>query len=434
MNFRTLVLGALLLAPSAHAQAQAPAAPEAAAEDTRALRLFVAGRDAWLADAAKSSDGTTKAELEERAARLSKVLAEASDLRAQVLIGELVERDGKPVLVQHSWRADAQYFYPASTVKLLAAVAALERMRELQRGPAPKLDADTPLAFWPPRRGGAIVAQDSDNVTDGKLTLRHLVREALVVSDNESFNRLYEFTGHDRLNKLMWDAGLESVRITHRLNVKVSILENRRTPSIELRLPEGVVRLAEENGTLELANVDDRDGVMVGKGRMEDGDLVPGPMSFIAKSRVKLRDLQVALARVVRPDLTFDGKPFDLGEPERALLLEALSQYPGDSENPRWDRTKYPDDYVKFYLPGASRVVPKESLRIYNKVGLAYGFAIDNAYIVDQRSGRGFFLASAIYANFDGVLNDDKYDYESFALPWMSDVAELCAREFLATK
>jgi cell division protein FtsI/penicillin-binding protein 2 len=219
MNFRTLVLGALLLAPSAHAQAQAPAAPEAAAEDTRALRLFVAGRDAWLADAAKSSDGTTKAELEERAARLSKVLAEASDLRAQVLIGELVERDGKPVLVQHSWRADAQYFYPASTVKLLAAVAALERMRELQRGPAPKLDADTPLAFWPPRRGGAIVAQDSDNVTDGKLTLRHLVREALVVSDNESFNRLYEFTGHDRLNKLMWDAGLESVRITHRLNV-----------------------------------------------------------------------------------------------------------------------------------------------------------------------------------------------------------------------
>jgi hypothetical protein len=194
------------------------------------------------------------------------------------------------------------------------------------------------------------------------------------------------------------------------------------------------VRLAEENGTLELANVDDRDGVMVGKGRMEDGDLVPGPMSFIAKSRVKLRDLQVALARVVRPDLTFDGKPFDLGEPERALLLEALSQYPGDSENPRWDRAKYPDDYVKFYLPGASRVVPKESLRIYNKVGLAYGFAIDNAYIVDQRSGRGFFLASAIYANFDGVLNDDKYDYESFALPWMSDVAELCAREFLATK
>jgi hypothetical protein len=307
-------------------------------------------------------------------------------------------------------------------------------MRELQRGPAPKLDADTPLAFWPPRRGGAIVAQDSDNVADGKLTLRHLVRESLVVSDNESFNRLYEFTGHDRLNKLMWDAGLESVRITHRLNVKVSILENRRTPSIELRLPEGVVRLAEENGTLELANVDDRDGVMVGKGRMEDGDLVPGPMSFIAKSRVKLRDLQVALARVVRPDLTFDGKPFDLGEPERALLLEALSQYPGDSENPRWDRAKYPDDYVKFYLPGASRVVPKESLRIYNKVGLAYGFAIDNAYIVDQRSGRGFFLASAIYANFDGVLNDDKYDYESFALPWMSDVAELCAREFLATK
>ena len=426
MSLRTIVFATLLCALPAAAQGTTPA-PE------RVKKLLEAGRERWGAEAAAQGE-TAGAEAKARAERMAKVLAEASDLRAQVLVGEVVMQDGKPALAMHGWRADAQYFYPASTVKLFGAVAALERMRELQRKAAPTLNVDTPLAFYGSRRGGAMLTNDTDNLASGKLTLRHLVRESLIVSDNESFNRLFEFTGHDRLNERMWRAGLPSTRISHRLSIKMSILENRRTPTIELRMPEGVVRLAEETGKLELANVDDREGVLIGKGRMEGDDLVPGPMSFIAKNRVTLRDLQVGLARVVRTDLPFEGEPFDLGEEERALLLEALSQYPGDSQDPRWDRAKYPDDYVKFFLPGVMRVIPKEHVRIYNKVGLAYGFVIDTSYIVDTRTQQGFFLAATIYANSDGVLDDNKYDYDTLAFPWMADLGELFAREFLAGK
>ena len=427
MSLRTFALATFLCALPAAAQGTAPA-------NDWVKSLLEQGRERWRAEAQLASDTDVAAGLNARAERMSKVLSEALDLRVEVLVGEVVEREGKPELVSHGWRLGAEYFYPASTVKLFGAVAALERMRELQSTSAPGLTVDTPLAFYGSRRGGAMLTSDPDNVADGKLTLRHLIRESLIVSDNESFNRLFEFVGHDRLNERMWRAGLASTRISHRLSIKMSILENRRTPTIELRMPEGVVRIAEETGKLELANVDDREGVLIGKGRMEGAELVPGPMSFIAKNRVTLRDLQVGLARVVRPDLPFEGEPFDLGDEERALLLEALSQYPGDSTNPRWDRAKYADDYVKFFLPGVERVLPKEHVRIYNKVGLAYGFVTDTAYIVDARTQRGFFLAATIYTNSDGVLDDNKYDYDTLAFPWMADLGELFAREFLAGK
>jgi hypothetical protein len=40
-------------------------------------------------------------------------------------------------------------------------------------------------------------------------------------------------------------------------------------------------------------------------------------------------------------------------------------------------------------------------------------------------------VAAAIYTNSDGVLNDDRYDYESVALPFMAELGEIVAREWL---
>src|SRR5262249_51386725 len=104
-------------------------------------------------------------------------------------------------------------------------------------------------------------------------------------------------------------------------------------------------------------------------------------------------------------------------------------QYPGDSKNPVWPREQFADDARKFFLPGLARVAPKESLKVYDKSGQAYGFVNDNAYVVDTRSNRGFFLAATVWADADGVLNDGKYDYATFSKPVLADIAELVARD-----
>src|SRR5688500_9263965 len=55
----------------------------------------------------------------------------AAGHRVQILVS-FVERDGRAfTLERHGFRADAEYFYPASAIKLCAAVAALQTMRAL---------------------------------------------------------------------------------------------------------------------------------------------------------------------------------------------------------------------------------------------------------------------------------------------------------------
>ncbi|HET9766123.1 MAG TPA: hypothetical protein VFS60_04715, partial [Thermoanaerobaculia bacterium] len=165
-----------------------------------------------------------------------------------------------------------------------------------------------------------------------------------------------------------------------------------------------------------------------------DGRRSEGPLDFAAKNRAPLAVLQRALCMVVQPEVDCGGAPgdprtgFNLGEADRELLLRAMRRLPGESVNPRLDRADHPDAYVKFLLPGLRRVIPAERLRLYDKSGQAYGFTLDNAWVVDAATGKSFFLAAALYTNSDGVLNDDLYDYETVALPALADIAEAVAR------
>lgn len=366
-----------------------------------------------------------------RSERMGKILAAPKNYRAQILLGEIVDKDGHKTLERTAWRADSEYVYPASTVKLCGVVAALERVNDYRRRIAPEFSENTPIAFHPLKRGGSLLADDPDNLDGGKITVAHAIREVLLVSDNDSFNRLYEFCGQDWINDSMWRAGISSARIAHRLSIQMSTAENKRTPIVELRLPSGALLVEQRSGTKDLS-LNSVPEVYVGERHMQGENKVGGPMSFFYKNRIGLYDLQTLLARIVRPDLEFEGAAFDISEAQRALVIEALKTYPGDSQNPRYDRTKFPDDYAKFFLPGLTRVIPKAELELSGKVGLGYGFALDTSYVLDKRSGRGFFLVAAIYADSDGTVNDEKYDYESVALPWLADVAEIVASDVLA--
>lgn len=48
---------------------------------------------------------------------------------------------------------------------------------------------------------------------------------------------------------------------------------------------------------------------------------------------------------------------------------------------------------------------------------------------MDKETGQGFFLSAVIYTNANGILNDDKYEYENVADRLMADLAEMVARK-----
>jgi hypothetical protein len=62
------------------------------------------------------------------------------------------------------------------------------------------------------------------------------------------------------------------------------------------------------------------------------------------------------------------------------------------------------------------------NLKIFSKAGDAYGFLLDNTYIIDTAAKVEFMLSAVIYVNADGILNDNTYDYRTIGLPFMKNL------------
>jgi hypothetical protein len=76
-------------------------------------------------------------------------------------------------------------------------------------------------------------------------------------------------------------------------------------------------------------------------------------------------------------------------------------------------------------LYGGKGIISDPGIRIFNKVGDAYGFLTDAAYIVDFKNNIEFFLSATIYCNSDGIFNDDKYDYDTTGYPFMKELGKV---------
>ena len=100
-----------------------------------------------------------------------------------------------------------------------------------------------------------------------------------------------------------------------------------------------------------------------------------------------------------------------------------MSILPRQSDYPRYaEYDKYYDGYCKFFMFGDTKQEIPNHIKIYNKIGLAYGFALDNAYIVDIDNDIEFFLTAVLYSNSNEVMNDNMYDYESISIPFLSEL------------
>ena len=127
-------------------------------------------------------------------------------------------------------------------------------------------------------------------------------------------------------------------------------------------------------------------------------------------------------ALVLFPESVPPARRLRLLPADYALLREALSQLPRQSQHPRYDAAHYPDTYAKFLLGGGGIAPLPPGVRVFNKIGQAYGFLIDNAYIQDETNGVEFLLSAVLYVNADGVLNDDIYEYDRIGFPFLRDL------------
>jgi hypothetical protein len=217
------------------------------------------------------------------------------------------------------------------------------------------------------------------------------VERALVVSDNDANNRLFELVGRDELAERMARVGLVSSRIAHRLGDS----SDAPPPAFEwLSANRETVYVAQRTGFEPPEGVHDADALVGSAHVDETGRVIAGPMDFSGKNRVTLRELQDLLVMMVRPDLASGPVPL-LAKDDRAALLGG-----------RFRRTI--DELNKALHLAIAAAVPDDRVRVLGKGGRALGFEIENSYAVDETTGRSFFVSAVIYANENGTLNDDR--------------------------
>jgi hypothetical protein len=175
--------------------------------------------------------------------------------------------------------------------------------------------------------------------------------------------------------------------------------------------------------------------ITMGKGFMRGGTLVEEPFDFTHKNYFPLAEQQAILRGVLFPESVPARQRFDLTKADYAFLWQYLSQSPMETKNPAYasDTSLY-DSYCKFLMFGDDKKPMPKNIRIFNKVGDAYGFLIDNAYVVDFDKGVEFMLSAVIHVNEDGIFNDDKYEYETVGFPFLAHLGKIIYEHELKRK
>ena len=347
-----------------------------------------------------------------------------SKYRLQILYTQIDrDVDNKPTFTTHAYRVDAnEYFYPASTVKLAASVLALEKINQL------KIDKNTTFQTLKNRPTQLEILRDT-SAANWLPSIAHYIKKILLVSDNEAYNRLYEFLGQKNFNKKMADKGFEGVRFTHRLQTSIPLLENQYTNPVQFVNNQGKVvwRQKEQFNKKQIQSPNPLQTIL-GKGVMNDsGRISMHPVTFGFKNAYPLQAQHDFLKRLMFPSAYHAKERFKLTDEDYRFLYRYMSEYPTESKKPSYsaDSTIGPA-YCKFILYGGDKNAQLNSdVRIFNKVGDAYGFLLDNAYFVDFKNKVEFMITATIYCNEDEIFNDDKYEYDTVGFPFFKHLGEV---------
>lgn len=309
----------------------------------------------------------------------------------------------KPTFKSYTFQLDTnQYFNPASTVKLPTIALALEKANALKNK---GVSVHSSIVGW-----GKTTCHKPIKAFPARRTLSEFVKRMLLVSDNDGYNRLYDFVGQAQLNRRMREMGYPQVRIIQKF-MPCTPEGNRHTPAVTFYKPNRRIiyrQPAAKNKeilSVPMANT------LKGKGYYSGRYFIKSPYSFKYSNNLNIQNLHDILKSLLFPKSVPAKKRFKLQPSDYDLVRKYLCKYPRESGFPAYHRKPYHDSYKKYLMYGQKQDIIPDSVRIFNIVGLSYGFQIDCAYIVNFEANTEFMVSAVINVNQNQIYNDGVYQY-----------------------
>ncbi|MBD2756358.1 serine hydrolase [Spirosoma validum] len=348
------------------------------------------------------------------------VIRHPETYRLQIIYTQINrDKHNVPSFKNYYFRVDStEYFNPASTVKLPLALLSLEKLNNLK---IPNVTKFTPMQFDSAYSGQTKERTDK-TAENGYPSLAHLIKKAFLVSENDPYSRMYELVGQGDINRSLHARGYLDTRITHRF-VRMTADENRHTNPIRFIQKDGTLLYAQP-AVFNQEPFDFRRIAKLGNGYYTKDSLIHKPFDFTERNKLPLETLQQLLQSVLFPQSVPAKQRFNLTTDDYRFLYQYLSQYPGETNYPKYDAKQYYDNYVKFFFMDSLHHQMPDGVRVFNKVGWAYGFLTDASYVVDFANKIEYMLSATIYVNSDGILNDDKYEFETVGHPFLYQLGQ----------
>tara|TARA_B110000444_G_scaffold82081_1_gene77575 strand:- start:1579 stop:2703 length:1125 start_codon:yes stop_codon:yes gene_type:complete len=312
----------------------------------------------------------------------------------QIILTELKKRKNGFTIHKKKFNANKNnYFYPASSIKLPIALLTIEKLNE-----SLNLNIDTEFSV----QGDTIITTFKKEITD-----------LFVISSNESYNRLFEFLGQDYINKKLKQKGFKDFSISHRLSTEKS--DNLKTKAINFYRNGEINQIQKSINNKPVTKLNLKN-LNKGIGFILDNELQNKPMDFSRKNYFSIEELNNILICLFFAEVS-KNKKFNLSKSQNLLIQKLMSSTPFDMG---FDKNIYPNNYNKFFIYGDKDGMINDN--IFNKVGNAYGYSIDNAYIYEEKSDRHFVLTASIYTNGNNILNDNNYEYDEIGIPFLAEI------------
>ena len=350
---------------------------------------------------------------------LKEIVKDKEDYEIQVMLTKVNHDNTKIDFQNYQYQHDEnQYFYPASTIKLPIVVLTLKKINELR-----SKGSDITLK-------SKIILNNVDNYSNFKLqdsitSFQNLIADIFLVSDNSASNILIDFIGYNYFNDEMQNAGFDRTYLNHKFNPdpyvnstwQISDLDNNMISSI--------------NDNQKIIKADDKtNGLDKGERRYFNGEILDESLNFSEKNRFSITDMHNLIKYIFYPEIFDKVNTFNLNVEDYDFIRYWMSRFTYEDIGEKFiGDEKFFETYNKFFIHGDEQSVSNEQIRVYNKIGQAYGTSIDNGLIKNYQNNVEFILTSTIYTNKNKVINDNLYEYDDIAEPFLAKLSRAIYKE-----
>jgi hypothetical protein len=331
-------------------------------------------------------------------------------------------KNNVPIFKHYNYLVDSiNYFYCASLVKLPCSILALEKLNDLNiKG----LDKYSPM--FTDSSHACQTKFTIDSTAENKYpSVAHHIKKMLLVSDNYSYSRIFEFLTPKYIHPRLAQLGYPRTRIVHRFDAQCRGEDNLYFNQVRFFDTNLNLVYTQPADTLFERFKNPLGEIFVGRDKKnKKGKLISQKKDFSKSNYMPLTNIHSILQRLIFHNYLPDSVKYNISSNDWQFLVKHLGMYPKETHYPKYAKKTYYDSFKKYFIYGSQvQNINQDTIRIFNIVGQAYGYLIDCAYIINPKTKTEFMLSAVIYCNKKNSFGSGTYEINSVGMPYLKELS-----------